>query len=75
VNLPDITKAQVLGIVGLVAAQAVAWGWIGHGTSAFIVSLAGLVYAPVLAIADAIIRHGRSRALAPTPAPPTPPSA
>ena len=71
-KLPDVTPAQLLALVTLAAGQAVAWGWIGKGTSALLVSITTAVLAAVWHIADAVIRHGRSRALAPPPVPPTP---
>jgi hypothetical protein len=57
---PDVTSAQLLAVVSAVAAQAVAWGVMTAGTSATLVSIAGIVLPAVWAVVDSVIRHGRA---------------
>jgi hypothetical protein len=57
---PDITPAQILAAVAAVASQAVAWGVMTQGTSAQLVSIAGIILPAVWAIVDSVIRHGRA---------------
>jgi hypothetical protein len=57
---PDITAAQVLSVISAVAAQVVAWGIMTQGTSAQLVSIAGIVLPAVWAVVDSVIRHGRA---------------
>ena len=68
---PDLTPAQLLsgalGILGLLVTQ----GLISNQQEKLIGGIASIVVPVVWQIADAIIRHGRSRAMAPTPAPPS----
>lgn len=63
---PDITPAQIIAAIGSVCAQLVAFGLLGSARSQLIVGLAGIVVPFGVILADAIIRHGRSRALTPT---------
>jgi hypothetical protein len=79
-KMPDLTLAQILAglttVIGLFASQ----GLITNQQEKLITGIAAVVLPIVLVAADAVIRHGRSRALAPHPAqaPPTtlaPPSA
>ena len=77
---PDISPAQVLAVIGSVLAELVNAQLIDGHTEHLIVGLAGVIVPAAWMIADAIIRHGRSRALAnvvpPTaPPPPSAPSA
>lgn len=77
-NMPDITPAQILAAVTAVVAQLVNAQLIDGRTQHLIVGLAGIIVPAAWMLADAIIRHGRSRALAPaahaqTGVPPTPP--
>lgn len=74
---PNVTPAQIistiLAVVGLFATQ----GLISNDTEKVIGGLAAILIPVAWQLADAIIRHGRSRALTPvaTPAlPPPPPS-
>lgn len=63
-NTPDITKAQIVATLQAVIAVALAFGLsLTPAQQVAILGLAGIV-AGTLHIADAIIRHGRSRALA-----------
>lgn len=61
---PDFTAAQAVAVVGAIIALAVAFGFdISQEKQDAIKNLV-IVLAPVLLAADAVIRHGRSRALA-----------
>lgn len=60
-STPDITKAQIVAVVQAVLAVIVAFG--GHVSPAQAQALISLstALAVALPIADAVIRHGRSR--------------
>lgn len=69
-QLPDITPAQIVAIVGSILGVAVAAGLpISKDLQDAIIALV-TVLAPVLLVSDAAIRHGRSRALGVPPRPP-----
>jgi hypothetical protein len=68
-KLPDITPAQIVAVVGAAIAVAVAFGAPIPKEAQDAITQLVIVLAPILVIGDAAIRHGRSRALAPTPAP------
>lgn len=67
-NTPDITPAQVLAVIVAVGTQLVNFGLLSGVQEHRIVGLAGILVPFAWLLADAIIRHGRSRALAPTAA-------
>lgn len=61
VEMPDITKAQIVALVQAVLALVIAFGVdLTEAQQTAIIGLAGAV-AIVLPLADAIIRNGRSR--------------
>jgi phosphate/sulfate permease len=69
-KLPDITPAQIVAVVGSVIAVAVAAGLdISDELQESIITLVTVI-APIILGADAVIRHGRSRALGVPPRPP-----
>jgi hypothetical protein len=61
---PDLTPAQIIAGIATVLTQLVAVKWIDGATAKTITSLAGIVIPGVWMFADAIIRHGRSKAAA-----------
>lgn len=64
-NMPDLTKAQIVAFVGAIVGLAAAFGLdVSQGLQDAIVQLVTALVV-ILPIADAVIRHGRSRALAP----------
>jgi hypothetical protein len=68
-STPDITKAQLIAIVGAVLGVAVAAGLpLSKELQDSIITLV-TVLAPLVIVGDAHIRHGRSRALAIPPRP------
>lgn len=71
--MPDLTPAQIVAAIAAIVAQLVNSQLIDGHTEHLIVGLAGVIVPAAWMIADAIIRHGRSRALAPHPSTPTPP--
>ena len=68
---PDLTPAQIvssaLAILGLLVSQGV----IDNQREKLIGGIASIAIPVVWQIADAIIRHGRAKALTPPPPPPT----
>lgn len=64
-SMPSITPAQVLAIVGWIVAQLVAYGVLDVRYQQVALSIGATLLAAALKIADALIRHGRSRALTP----------
>lgn len=60
---PDITPAQVVAVLGSIVGQLVAFGLLTTERSQMIVGLASIVVPFGWLVADAIIRHGRSRAM------------
>ena len=66
-NTPNITTAQVTALIQWILSVVVAFGV--HLTEAQSIALVGgaSFAAGALHLGDAIIRHGRSRALAPVP--------
>lgn len=82
-KMPDITAAQILAGITTVVGLFVSQGVITNGQEKLITGIAAVVLPLVLVAADAVIRHGRSRALAPSavvaptvvqPPPPVPPA-
>lgn len=70
-KLPDITPAQIVAIAGSLFAVLAAAGLpLSQALQDSIIDLVTVV-APVLLVGDAVIRHGRSRALQNPPKPPT----
>lgn len=63
---PDITPAQLVAAIVAVCTQLVNFGLLTGRTEHLIVGLAGIVIPFGWIAADALIRHGRSRALTPT---------
>lgn len=61
---PSITPAQIAALLTALGGQAVAFGLLTGTREQTIVSAATAAVAIVWKLADAIIRHGRSRALA-----------
>lgn len=76
-NTPDITPAQVVAAITALAVQLVNFGLLSGRIEHLVVGLAGILVPFAWIIGDSIIRHGRSRALAPTAAvvAPLPPKA
>lgn len=79
--MPDITPAQIVAVLGWIAAQAVAFGWITDMDAQLAVSVGATVIAGVLKLADAYLRGQRVAAVAvnpsiatSSPAPPAPPA-
>jgi hypothetical protein len=70
-STPDITPAQGLAALAAIGAQLVDAQLIDGRPDKLIVGIAGIVLPLAWVAADAIIRHGRSRALAPAPLPPS----
>jgi hypothetical protein len=67
--LPNVTPAQLVAVAGAIITMVVACGVpISAGERDVITNLA-TVFFPVLLGADALIRHGRSRALLAEPSP------
>lgn len=65
-STPDITPAQILAVVGSVATELLNAAFISSRVDHLVVGLAGVLVPFAWIIGDAIIRHGRSRALTPT---------
>lgn len=61
---PDITTAQIAAVLTFVAGQAVAFGWLSSSREQLLVSIGSTAIAAVWKLADAWIRHGRSKAAA-----------
>jgi hypothetical protein len=86
-KMPDITPAQISGVLGWIAAQAVAFGLIDTQRSQLLVSGGATIIATALKLSDALIRNGRAKiavaqitgaapvalVATPAPAPPVPP--
>jgi hypothetical protein len=66
-STPDITSAQVLAVLTGIVTQLVNAGFVDGRTEQLVVGLAGILVPFAWIIGDAIIRHGRSRALIHTP--------
>ena len=67
---PDITVAQAIAVVGAIMATCVALGLpLSAKAQTSIINLV-TVLAPIVIVADAGIRHGRSRAMGLPPRPP-----
>lgn len=65
-SMPNVTPAQIVAIVGWIVAQLIAYGVLDIRYQQVALSIGATLLAGALKIADAIIRHGRSRALTPT---------
>lgn len=65
-NTPDITPAQIVAVIGTVIGLLVDAQLVSGKTQHLIVGLASALVPFGIVIADAIIRHGRSRAMTPT---------
>jgi hypothetical protein len=65
--MPDVTPAQVTAVVSWVVAQAVAYGVLDTRYSQLAVSAGATVLFSAWKIADAVIRNGRSKAIAASP--------
>lgn len=63
-SMPDITKAQVLAILGFIAAQAVAFGWLNPGQGQKYIAIGGIVLPAILKISDSYLRGQRANAFA-----------
>ena len=61
---PDITRAQIAALLTFAGGQAVAWGWLTNAREQTIVAAGSTIIAAVWKLADAWIRHGRSKAAA-----------
>jgi len=66
-NMPDITQAQILAVIGWIAAQAVAYGWISNEQSSLAISAGATVVAAAWKIADSYLRANRAKAVAANP--------
>lgn len=71
---PDITPAQILGVIAAIVGLLVSNQTINSSTAKLITDLAAILVPVAVIFADAHIRNGRAKALlAPTPvAPPSP---
>lgn len=63
-SMPDITKAQILAILGFIAAQAIAFGWLNQGQAQKYIAIGGIVLPAVLKLCDSYLRGQRANALA-----------
>jgi hypothetical protein len=63
VSTPSVTPAQILGLITAFGGLAVAYGLIGNHTEQLVVAAVAAAVGIAFKLADAIIRHGRSRAL------------
>lgn len=61
---PDITLAQILAAITWVVGQLVTMGVVDNAQSQFILSLSTTAITAAWVIADSVIRHGRSKAVA-----------
>lgn len=64
-STPSITPAQIVAVVTAVAGLLVDGQWVSGHVMHLVVGLAAILVPFGLVLADAIIRHGRSRALTP----------
>ena len=60
-NLPDITAAQIAGVLGWVAAQFVSFGLLDGQRAQLLVSGGATIVAATLKLSDALIRNGRAK--------------
>ena len=63
-STPSITPAQIVAAAGAIVGLLVADGLVTNHTGKLITGLAAILVPFAILLADAIIRHGRSRALA-----------
>ena len=61
---PDITPAQIVALLTFIVGQLVAYAVIGPKTGQLVLSIVSAIVPLGIAIADAIIRHGRAHAVA-----------
>jgi hypothetical protein len=67
--LPNITPAQLVAVAGAIITMVVAFGVPISASERDAITNLATVFFPVLLAADALIRHGRSRALVSEPSP------
>lgn len=60
-KMPDITLAQILAALAWVVGQIVAMGFVDNDTGQLVLQVGTTVLSAVWFVADAIIRHGRSK--------------
>lgn len=72
---PDISPAQILSLVTMIVTQLVNAAVVDGNTAKLIIGIAGVVVPFAWMMADAIIRHGRSKVAAATEIAKTHPSA
>lgn len=63
-STPDITPAQIVALLTFVVGQLVAYAVISAKTGQLVLSIVSAIVPLGIAIADAIIRHGRAQAAA-----------
>lgn len=61
---PDVTRAQIVSVAGAVLGLAAAFGLHLTGAQQSAIVNTVEIVAPTLVVADALIRHGRAKALA-----------
>lgn len=61
IKMPDITPAQIAAIIGWVAAQAVAYGWLTTEQSQLVMSAGATIVAASWKLADAFLRGKRNQ--------------
>ena len=66
-STPSITPAQIVAAAGAIVGLLVADGLVTNHTGKLITGLAAILVPFAILLADAIIRHGRSRALVAQP--------
>ena len=57
---PDITTAQIVALVTAILGLVVSQGLISNNTEKLIIGVAAIAVPMALALADAIVRHGRA---------------
>ena len=72
-TMPDVTPAQLAVVAAWIVAQAVSYGYLDVRYQQLAVSIGATVLGVAWKLADAIIRNGRSKALAVQATSPTPP--
>lgn len=63
-STPSITPAQIAAVLTFAGGQAVAFGLLSSSREQTLVSIGSIVLAAAWKLADAWIRHGRSKAAA-----------
>lgn len=64
---PDITPAQIVSVIGMLVGLFVSQGLIDNNLAQLVTGVASIVIPFAWMVADAVIRNGRSRALAANP--------